>query len=227
MLGRDPLPGKAGVPVSMHRYLYANDDPVNFADPTGEESYVSLTVAQSINSTIEKAEALSEANAACNAFSTLGAIGYVVLGTELAYSTFSVAAEGWGNFKTSFSILAFNPAPLKNDDIKSVDLRFEQGPSLKLSISFADGKKGKAVSFGKDGFYVSNSNTPYKKEFKKCETIPIGAAAFKTSSADWFGIPFATIIPALSFEVELLKVIRNEWKIYDGWSAVPPVGNAN
>jgi RHS repeat-associated protein len=34
-LSRDPEDGKATDPASLHKYLYANGDPVNMADPTG------------------------------------------------------------------------------------------------------------------------------------------------------------------------------------------------
>lgn len=34
-LTHDPLMGNSGDPQSLHRYLYANADPVNFTDPTG------------------------------------------------------------------------------------------------------------------------------------------------------------------------------------------------
>jgi RHS repeat-associated protein len=34
----DPYPGEIDDPVSLHKYLYANADPVNFVDPSGLES---------------------------------------------------------------------------------------------------------------------------------------------------------------------------------------------
>ncbi|MGA9672319.1 MAG: RHS repeat-associated core domain-containing protein, partial [Terracidiphilus sp.] len=36
-LSRDPEGGKAKDPVSLHKYLYANGDPVNGWDPTGRQ----------------------------------------------------------------------------------------------------------------------------------------------------------------------------------------------
>jgi len=35
-MSRDPLAGKAKDPASLHKYLYANGDPVNAMDPTGK-----------------------------------------------------------------------------------------------------------------------------------------------------------------------------------------------
>ena len=37
-LSRDPEAGYANRPPSLHKYLYANGDPVNTIDPTGNES---------------------------------------------------------------------------------------------------------------------------------------------------------------------------------------------
>ena len=36
-MSRDPKEGQAKYPVSLHKYLYASDDPVNRIDPMGRE----------------------------------------------------------------------------------------------------------------------------------------------------------------------------------------------
>ena len=38
-LSRDPLDGNAKEPASLHKYLYANGDPVNAKDPTGRDAF--------------------------------------------------------------------------------------------------------------------------------------------------------------------------------------------
>jgi len=43
-LSHDPLAGNDFSPISLPRYLYANDDPVNFVDPTGDEGELLETV---------------------------------------------------------------------------------------------------------------------------------------------------------------------------------------
>lgn len=48
----DPAVGDPMTPVSLHRYLYANDNPVNYTDPTGRFSLVSINVSMSIQTTI-------------------------------------------------------------------------------------------------------------------------------------------------------------------------------
>jgi hypothetical protein len=42
-LSRDPLDGDPTNPASLHKYLYANGDPVNGKDPTGNEALIEYT----------------------------------------------------------------------------------------------------------------------------------------------------------------------------------------
>jgi RHS repeat-associated protein len=42
-LSRDPLDGQAKDPASLHKYLYANGDPVNRIDPRGREDLIEYT----------------------------------------------------------------------------------------------------------------------------------------------------------------------------------------
>jgi RHS repeat-associated protein len=39
-LSRDPEDGKATDPATLHKYLYANGDPVNMTDPNGREALI-------------------------------------------------------------------------------------------------------------------------------------------------------------------------------------------
>ncbi|MBK1702980.1 FG-GAP-like repeat-containing protein [Halochromatium glycolicum] len=48
----DPAAGDPQSPMSLHRYLYANDNPVNFVDPTGRFTLISINISISIQSTI-------------------------------------------------------------------------------------------------------------------------------------------------------------------------------
>jgi len=45
----DPFTGFEAIPVSMHRFVYANSNPVHFIDPSGNVSLVELTVAVAIS----------------------------------------------------------------------------------------------------------------------------------------------------------------------------------
>ena len=222
-LSRDPFAGRLESPMSLNRYQYANDDPIGYGDPTGRESLASLTIAQSISNTMKLAEGASKTNQACNAFTTLGTIAYTVMAAELAYGFATAWFDGIGSFKTTFSVIGFNPAPLKGTDIKAADIRLEPGPTLKLAFSMRDGKT-QSGSLGPDGFNVTYSGPiqvgkyALKKELLKCDVIPVGAVQLKQTTTNWMGINLPTLIPALSIEVQLLQVIRNEWKLFDGIS---------
>jgi RHS repeat-associated protein len=51
-LGMDPFPGSPFDPVSLHRYLYANADPANHVDPTGQFSLGAAVCSFAIAGTI-------------------------------------------------------------------------------------------------------------------------------------------------------------------------------
>ena len=48
----DTYEGDSEAPISLHRYLYASDDPVNRLDPTGADDLASITVAASISASL-------------------------------------------------------------------------------------------------------------------------------------------------------------------------------
>lgn len=49
---RDPFGGALNDPISLHRYLYANANPVSFTDPAGRLTLVNLTAANFIRATL-------------------------------------------------------------------------------------------------------------------------------------------------------------------------------
>jgi RHS repeat-associated protein len=48
----DPLMGRVGNPLSLHRYLYAGDDGVNATDPTGQETLAGISVSISMSAVL-------------------------------------------------------------------------------------------------------------------------------------------------------------------------------
>ena len=51
-ISQDPFEGNEADPVSLHRYLYANSDPINNLDPSGEETLCELSVSLGINTSL-------------------------------------------------------------------------------------------------------------------------------------------------------------------------------
>ena len=76
LLAQDPFEGNAHDPITLHRYLYAGDDSVNFADPTGKE--IEETLATTATESILSATILPVIE---------------VAGTEAAESVFGAVAD--------------------------------------------------------------------------------------------------------------------------------------
>ncbi len=58
-LTADPFPGAIRKPISLHRYMYADGDPVNLMDPTGYFTLAELTVSSNIRDTLGAIHTLS------------------------------------------------------------------------------------------------------------------------------------------------------------------------
>ncbi len=77
-LSRDPLGGRTAQPMSRHRYLYANADPVNNRDPLGLETLAELSFVQALNAQLENASILADIKAACQAAGTAESVAEFV-----------------------------------------------------------------------------------------------------------------------------------------------------
>lgn len=104
---RDPSPGRQTRPTSLHRYQYADADPVNFSDPTGRETLAEEVVSFGINNTIEGINLFKTAKMLCSAYGKirtarlmlgLGGIAAGAIGSmqQFAYGETSSGAVGWG-----------------------------------------------------------------------------------------------------------------------------------
>ncbi len=75
-MGRDVFGGHLQTPVTLHRFLYGNGNPINLVDPSGQFSLVSLSVGQGIQntlSTIARVQTFVQANKNLQLF--LGVLG--------------------------------------------------------------------------------------------------------------------------------------------------------
>ncbi|RLJ15763.1 hypothetical protein DJ030_18000 [bacterium endosymbiont of Escarpia laminata] len=87
----DPASGDPQSPISLHRYLYANDNPVNYVDPTGEFTLTGMMVAMSIRMNLMKATAPHQ----IRFFLRANMIAECIL--RPAYTKFGKAIENMGN----------------------------------------------------------------------------------------------------------------------------------
>ena len=90
---------------------------------------------------------------------------------------------------------------------------------LKASLNFS---KQNNTSFkyqidASNGFSTGSSSRIWGFDILKCEVVSVGSVAFKKSYENWLGINLPAI-PALSVELTLMSVVRNEWKFFDGIS---------
>jgi len=90
-LSQDPFAGNEADPTSLHRYLYASNDPVDRTDPTGfDDSIPSLVAGSEVNAIIAPTEtegALAGAGTLAGLNSTFGAAyGYAGTATPLIFS---------------------------------------------------------------------------------------------------------------------------------------------
>jgi RHS repeat-associated protein len=86
-LSRDPLDGNAIDPASLHKYLYANGDPINGIDPMGRESMVSYVISPPMAEGLIEVWALHKVRqAVCTAFVLI--VGWLINDTHPALSYF-------------------------------------------------------------------------------------------------------------------------------------------
>ena len=115
----DRWPGSLSDPVSLHKYLYANANPVTYSDPSGYFSLAECSVTTSIQSAmrgIHQVRSLQKlvkwANAATTVYDTAVEIREIMLGGGTLLDVFAVMLKGMvvgfmvdGMCKTSLGIV--------------------------------------------------------------------------------------------------------------------------
>jgi RHS repeat-associated protein len=86
-MSRDPYDGNQADPRSLHKYLYAGGDPVNFVDPLGRELFGYAIQANKALATV----------GAVNAFSCIAGIGLTAVSSEFSLLTgVGIGSSTWG-----------------------------------------------------------------------------------------------------------------------------------
>jgi RHS repeat-associated protein len=185
---RDPFAGRIQRPVSLHRYLYANADPVNFVDPTGEETLLNLTFTQGILSTTEKAMLATQTTQLCAAKSTVDQVQSLVatsqqviaLGGLLATGVLAFAsASGGKGGSVDFSYVS--PDFAKESIIKNFQLQLKgSGGRLGLGLVLSGHKNQalKATAYllppPMSVSFSGAAKTAFEKKFYYCGLVEIG-----------------------------------------------------
>jgi large repetitive protein len=88
----DPREGSLGSPISQHRYLYANDNPLSFFDPTGE--YADVLSASWISSILDSIAVPTIGANVLNAAIGIAAASLALTTASMAYSLYRNANRG-------------------------------------------------------------------------------------------------------------------------------------
>ncbi len=189
-ISRDPFGGRPTTPVSQHRYLYANSDPVNNSDPTGLETLQGLTVANFINNSLDVAFSTGPyLHAFCDLKTRLDVAGNAVFWGGLAVGAFSAFAnyEGYQFVKSGISIAAINPTAFRSEAIQEAEIRIDIPWTFTIALRLVNQQSGK-LSLGPKGFIAAASAPIYRDNIFKCG-LPVGSVELKVG-AKFGGRPF-------------------------------------
>jgi len=144
----DPFEGGQDDPLSLHRYLYAADNPVNRIDPSGHDDICSMMMAMDISASLD---ALPNITTIQGALSGGGTPGPDV--TKAVINTMNDVEQTYlhASYPTKVYIAAETPFCMGNgwDIAKLVDLGFPNGaPDFGNGSTLGTGRGTQTVQFG-------------------------------------------------------------------------------
>ncbi|MFN7894124.1 MAG: RHS repeat-associated core domain-containing protein [Pirellula sp.] len=141
-LSADPFAGRLIKPVSLHKYQYADLDPVNNRDPSGLFTLAELTTSTAISETLKKS---NQVLAVKKANDKKVGLDYLMLAVRIGYSLPMALAFGQvgGPLKTALNLFTYEKpkhSQIAIDKLK-IDLESTGGNhALKFGIDTAFGK---------------------------------------------------------------------------------------
>ncbi|NWG12949.1 MAG: tandem-95 repeat protein [Acidobacteria bacterium] len=141
-VNHDPLLGNLHDPISLHRYLYANANPIKYSDPTGQLSLVELNVASSVQNILFFVRHAKTATLMCKVATLADELNTVVSITTLATGLISSLQEYGLN--PGFKFLWHSCSPLSG--IKEVSLSVSVAHNSPILTAAFVGRSG--ISFG-------------------------------------------------------------------------------
>jgi len=146
---RDPFSGRQTRPSSLHRYQYADGDPVNNTDPTGQSTLAEQMVTFALNNFMEGLNLIKKGRAICQAYGKVrqarvasGLLHIATAGLMMQDLTFSETSNGkvaWGGsggqqlFKADFGDLG-SAGSLKTFELKAVGEGGKAGLQMALEL---------------------------------------------------------------------------------------------
>jgi hypothetical protein len=181
-MSRDPFGGQIQSPTSLHRYLYANGDPVNYRDPTGLETLAELSISQVISNTFKFIELGSKVKTFCDVKGRIEAVGAVVFWGSLAGTgLLGVTGSDLGSVgKGAITLVGLNPVALSTDTLKKIEIRLEFDQKRLAALKFAfdyKGKKREDVTIGLGTVSIANGYN-FEFPYQSCG-LDIGKAILK------------------------------------------------
>lgn len=105
-LSQDPFQGSIEFPVTQHRYLYGNADPVNHSDPSGELSVAEFLVGFVISGLLCAAQMTATYYGYHTAANIIGLVNLTLLLAPIVYGVGSVAVAIRGSYLAGEELIA-------------------------------------------------------------------------------------------------------------------------
>jgi hypothetical protein len=134
----DDFEGKSGDPQSLHKYLYADCDPVNKADPSGYMTLLEVMYSTAQDNGLNVIQGYNALKTMCNVRTIVNTAASVNFWTAVGSMMFG-AYFNPSSLKAGFAVVARNYAP--DSDIKQASFRVFGMPKG-LQFQFAVDMKG-------------------------------------------------------------------------------------
>ncbi|RLA08078.1 MAG: hypothetical protein DRQ54_04680, partial [Gammaproteobacteria bacterium] len=149
-VSRDPFQGVNSNPLSLHKYLYANANPVTFSDPSGMFSIVEFSIASTTLGTIQKSynkmlfNILKSSAKIANSYITVGAKSRQVVldsfaqgvgGAGLMYILNDANTLISNGFKLISSSISKEILNFAVSLLPQLEVKFKKAPSLKWNLT--------------------------------------------------------------------------------------------
>ncbi|MEQ8848076.1 putative Ig domain-containing protein [Botrimarina sp.] len=164
----DPFGGIPQNPLTLNGYAYANDNPINYADPSGYLSLAEINVVQGIKSVFSALRTFTQVKSLRTAFTSVGEfVNFIQVAQVLVVGGYLVAAD-LAEGKFSGAIGFKKPEGQKTGSIDALDLRWGRNTVgedfFTLALDLAPAGPGR-VSGGKFRLAVNLDTSEVKFQF--------------------------------------------------------------